>query len=54
VAALLYERSGSWAVGFYGSAAMALVAAGIAFGLRNARVAERAREASVAGAVLAK
>ena len=52
--AFLYERSGSWAMGFYGSAVMALVAAGIAFGLRNARQAERAREASVAGAVLAK
>jgi OFA family oxalate/formate antiporter-like MFS transporter len=54
VGALLYERSGSWAAGFYISAVMALVAAGIAFGLRNARLAERAREASVAGAVLAK
>jgi OFA family oxalate/formate antiporter-like MFS transporter len=54
VAALIYEQSGSWATGFYGSAVMALVAAGIAFGLRNARQAERAREASVAGAVLAK
>jgi OFA family oxalate/formate antiporter-like MFS transporter len=54
VAALLYERSGSWAMGFYGSAIMALVAAGIAFGLRSARLAERAREASVPGAVLAK
>ncbi|HEV8395055.1 MAG TPA: hypothetical protein VGQ37_12320, partial [Vicinamibacterales bacterium] len=53
VAALLYERSGSWAMGFYGSAVMALVAAGIAFGLRSARLAERAREASVPGAVLA-
>jgi len=54
VGALLYEQSGSWAVGFYSSAAMALVAAGIAFALRNARVAERAREAAVPGAVLAK
>jgi OFA family oxalate/formate antiporter-like MFS transporter len=54
VGALLYERSGSWATGFYGSAVMALVAAAIAFGLRNARMAERAREASVPGAVLAK
>ena len=53
VGALLYERSGSWATGFYGSAVMALVAAGIAYGLRNARQAERAREASMAGAVLA-
>jgi len=54
VGALLYERSGSWATGFYGSAVMALVAAGIAYGLRNARAAEQARETSVAGAVLAK
>jgi OFA family oxalate/formate antiporter-like MFS transporter len=54
VGALLFERSGSWAMGFYGSAMMALVAAGIAFGLRNARQAERAREASLPAAVLAK
>jgi OFA family oxalate/formate antiporter-like MFS transporter len=54
VGALLYEQSGSWAVGFYGSALMALVAAGIAFGLRTARQAERARETLMAGAVLAK
>ena len=32
VGALLYEQSGSWAMGFYGSAVMALVAAGIAVG----------------------
>ena len=51
VGALLYEQSGSWAMGFYGSAVMALVAAGIAFGLRSARQAERAREASVPAAV---
>ena len=36
-AALLYERSGSWSAGFYGSALMALVAAGLAFGLRASR-----------------
>jgi OFA family oxalate/formate antiporter-like MFS transporter len=54
VAALIYEQSGSWAMGFYGSAVMALVAAGIAFGLRAARQAERAREASVAAPALAK
>jgi len=54
IGALLYEKSGSWTMGFYGSAVMALVAAGIAFGLRNARLAERARDASVSGAVLAK
>ena len=33
-AALLYEQSGSWSMGFYGSAIMALVAAGLALGLR--------------------
>jgi OFA family oxalate/formate antiporter-like MFS transporter len=54
VSALLYEQSGSWAVGFYGSAVMALVAAGIAFGLRAARQAERAREGSVPAPALAK
>ena len=42
VAALLYEQSGSWAMGFYGSAVMALVAAGMAFGLRGSRAADRA------------
>jgi len=33
-AAFLYERTGSWSIGFYGSAAMALAAAGLAVGLR--------------------
>jgi OFA family oxalate/formate antiporter-like MFS transporter len=33
VGAKLYEQSGSWSMGFYGSAVMALVAAAIAFGL---------------------
>jgi MFS transporter, OFA family, oxalate/formate antiporter len=32
--ALLFEQSGSWTIGFYGSALMALVAAGMAMGLR--------------------
>jgi OFA family oxalate/formate antiporter-like MFS transporter len=54
VGALLFEWSGGWAAGFYGSAVMALVGAGIAFGLRSARQAERARETPLAGAVLAK
>ena len=40
VGALLYERTGSWASGFYGSAAMALVAAGMAFALRASRTAK--------------
>ncbi len=34
VAALLYERFGTWTASFYGSAALALMAATIAFGLR--------------------
>ena len=36
VGALLYEHFGSWSMGFYGSAAMALVAALMAVGLRAA------------------
>jgi len=35
--AFLYERSGSWAMGFYGSAMMALIAAVMAIGLRASR-----------------
>jgi OFA family oxalate/formate antiporter-like MFS transporter len=34
VGAVLYEQSGSWTMGFYGSALMALIAAGMAVGLR--------------------
>jgi OFA family oxalate/formate antiporter-like MFS transporter len=45
VAALLYEQSGSWAMGFYGSALMALTAAGMAIGLRAS--AARAKAAGV-------
>jgi OFA family oxalate/formate antiporter-like MFS transporter len=37
VGALLFERFGSWSVGFYGSALMALIAAGIALGLKASR-----------------
>jgi OFA family oxalate/formate antiporter-like MFS transporter len=40
--ALLYEQSGSWSMGFYGSAVMALVAAGFAIGLRASRAPSRA------------
>jgi OFA family oxalate/formate antiporter-like MFS transporter len=40
VGAMLYERTGSWASGFYGSAAMALAAAGLAFALRASRAAK--------------
>jgi OFA family oxalate/formate antiporter-like MFS transporter len=46
--ALLYERSGSWAMGFYGSAVMALVAAVLAFGLRSANATAQAKAAKVA------
>jgi OFA family oxalate/formate antiporter-like MFS transporter len=37
VAALLYERFGTWSACFYGSAVLALIAAGMAFGLRASR-----------------
>jgi OFA family oxalate/formate antiporter-like MFS transporter len=47
VGALIFEQSGSWAMGFYGSAIMALVAAGAALRLRA--VARSAR-AELAGA----
>ena len=36
LAALLFERFGSWSAGFYGSAALALIAAAMAVGLRAA------------------
>jgi MFS family permease len=50
---MLYERSGSWSSGFYGSALMALVAAGLAFGLRASRSAQ-AKEVGVASPVTAR
>ena len=40
--ALFYEQSGSWAMGFYGSAVMALIAAGIAIKLRASSVEPKA------------
>lgn len=40
--ALLYEQFGSWSVGFYGSAIMALLAAGIAVALRVSKTPSRA------------
>jgi len=46
-AARLYEQTGSWAMGFYGSAVMALVAAGFAYGLRTSQAAARARSAKI-------
>jgi MFS transporter, OFA family, oxalate/formate antiporter len=42
-AATLFEQSGSWAVGFYGSATMALIAAVLAVGLRMAKTPAEAR-----------
>jgi MFS family permease len=47
VAALLYEQSGSWATGFYGSAAMALVAAALAYGLRVSHASAKAKAAKI-------
>jgi MFS transporter, OFA family, oxalate/formate antiporter len=46
-AALLYERSGSWAMGFYGSAVMALVAAVLAYGLRASQATAKAKAAKI-------
>jgi OFA family oxalate/formate antiporter-like MFS transporter len=45
--ALLYEQSGSWTSGFYGSALMALIAAGIAVKLRTSSVAPKPKAAGV-------
>lgn len=39
--AFLFEQFGSWSVGFYGSAVMALVAAMLAIGLRSAAAPSR-------------
>jgi MFS transporter, OFA family, oxalate/formate antiporter len=47
VGALIYEQSGSWATGFYGSAVMALVAAVLAYGLRASRATAKARTAKI-------
>jgi OFA family oxalate/formate antiporter-like MFS transporter len=47
--AFLFERSGGWTMGFYGSALMALVAAGMAVALRASR--ESARRLSAVPAV---
>jgi MFS transporter, OFA family, oxalate/formate antiporter len=46
--AKVFELSGSWTVGFYGSAFMALIAAVMAYGLRASRVSEPAVAASPA------
>jgi OFA family oxalate/formate antiporter-like MFS transporter len=50
VAAKLFEQSGSWSTGFYSSAVMALVAAGIAFGLHVSRQRTVGVEAGLAAA----
>jgi MFS transporter, OFA family, oxalate/formate antiporter len=47
VAALVYERSGGWAMGFYGSAVMALVAAVLAYGLRTSQATAKAKAAKI-------
>jgi OFA family oxalate/formate antiporter-like MFS transporter len=44
IGALLYEQSGSWAMGFYGSAIMALVAAGMAVSLRASAARAKATQ----------
>jgi OFA family oxalate/formate antiporter-like MFS transporter len=45
--AVLYEQSGTWVTGFYGSALMALIAAGIALKLRSSTVAPKPKPARV-------
>jgi OFA family oxalate/formate antiporter-like MFS transporter len=45
--ALLFEQSGTWVTGFYGSAVMALIAAGIAVKLRTSSVAPKPKAAGV-------
>jgi OFA family oxalate/formate antiporter-like MFS transporter len=52
--AFVYEQSGSWSVDFYGSAVMALMAAGMAVGLRAATATSKANAASLQAAVPAK
>jgi predicted MFS family arabinose efflux permease len=47
IAALLYENFGSWDACFYGSAALALAAAVMAFGLRASSSAPRAARVGV-------
>ncbi len=50
VAARLFEQSGSWSTGFYGSAVMALVAAFLAFMLHASRQRATAAQAALAPA----
>lgn len=50
VGAVLFEQSGSWTMGFYGSALMALIAAGMAVGLRVGAAPARVQVSVPAGA----
>ena len=50
VAAKIFESTGSWSTGFYGSALMALVAAGIAYGLKASKQKETVVAAQLATA----
>ena len=52
--AVLYERTGSWATGFYISAVMALVAAAMAVGLRPKRTVTEAAPGAVRAAATAR
>jgi OFA family oxalate/formate antiporter-like MFS transporter len=45
--AFLYEQTGSWATGFYISAVMALIAAGMAVKLRTSSMAPKRKAAGV-------
>jgi OFA family oxalate/formate antiporter-like MFS transporter len=47
VGARIFEQSGSWTMGFYGSAVMALIAAGIAVYLRAGSPSVRAKETRI-------
>jgi OFA family oxalate/formate antiporter-like MFS transporter len=47
IGALIFEQTGSWAMGFYGSALMALLAAGAALRLRAVARAAKAQVAAV-------
>jgi len=54
LAALLYEQFGSWSACFYGSAALALLASVLAFGLRPAAAAQGAEARYRAGTPLTR
>jgi len=54
VGTMLYERSGSWSMDLYGSAIMALIAAGMAYGLRGTRAMRASEAAPLSTAIPAK